>query len=233
MNSYCRIAGQASPEAASPAVTLVLGGQKSGKSRHAEMVAASWLAHPEHEAVLVATAQAWDDEMHERITRHQADRFHRAPRMRTVEEPLQLADTITQCSTPQTLVVVDCLTLWLTNWLMPMEVHGADEPMGLRMRRQQFQSARQALLNALQQAAGPVLLVSNEMGWGVMPMGRAVRVFADELGMLNQAVAVVSQQVVLVVAGQAVDVKALAAASTVQSVVDPLRSEPCDQGGQP
>ena len=72
------------------------------------------------QAVLIATAQPWDEEMHERIARHQADRTERVPGMRTVEEPHALAAALRQHSTPETLVVVDCLTLWLTNCLMPM-----------------------------------------------------------------------------------------------------------------
>lgn len=193
-----------------PAHCLILGGQKSGKSRHAEAAAVRWLNQPGHEAVLIATAQAWDEEMQERIARHQTDRALFAAGLQTVEEPLQLAQAIRLHSAPQRLLVVDCLTLWLTNYLMPIDVPDADEATGLLARRAKFQTATQDVLAALQSAQGPVLLVSNEMGWGVMPMGRAVRAFADELGLLNQAVAGLCQQVLMVVAGQAVDVKALA-----------------------
>jgi len=101
---------------------LILGGQKSGKSRRAEALAQAWLAQSAtNKAVLIATAQPWDDEMRARIARHQADRAQRVPGMHTVEEPLQLAQAISAHSAPQTLIVVDCLTLWLTNWLMPVE----------------------------------------------------------------------------------------------------------------
>jgi adenosylcobinamide kinase / adenosylcobinamide-phosphate guanylyltransferase len=101
---------------------FILGGQKSGKSRRAELLARDWLAQStRHKAVFIATAQPWDDEMRERIARHQRDRAERVPGMTTVEEPLQLAYAIQQHSQPDTLVVVDCLTLWLTNWLMPVE----------------------------------------------------------------------------------------------------------------
>jgi adenosylcobinamide kinase/adenosylcobinamide-phosphate guanylyltransferase len=100
---------------------LILGGQKSGKSRRAELLARQWLGQgADHRAVLIATAQPWDDEMRERIARHQADRAERVPGMATVEEPLALAQAIAQHSTPQTLLVVDCLTLWLTNCIMPV-----------------------------------------------------------------------------------------------------------------
>lgn len=91
---------------------FILGGQKSGKSRRAELLARDWLAQrADHRAVLIATAQPWDDEMRQRIARHRSDRAARAPGMATVEEPLDLAGALRQHSTPQTLVVVDCLTL--------------------------------------------------------------------------------------------------------------------------
>ena len=104
------------PPQAIAASEFILGGQKSGKSRRAEALAHQWLtASSEHHAVLIATAQPWDSEMEARIARHQADRAERVPGMRTVEEPLALAEAITQHSRPDTLLVVDCLTLWLTN----------------------------------------------------------------------------------------------------------------------
>ena len=175
---------------------LILGGQKSGKSRRAELLARQWLdAAPDHQAVLIATAQPWDDEMRQRIARHQADRAERVPGMRTVEEPIALAEAIRQHSSARTLVVVDCLTLWLTNLLMPAENESnlALEPMD---------TARTAsLLIAIQEAAGPVVLVGNEIGLGVIPMGREVRAFVDALGRLNQDVAAVCERVTLMAAG--------------------------------
>ena len=103
---------------------LILGGQKSGKSRRAELLARTWLdGAPDREAALIATGQPWDDEMRERIARHRRDRAERVPGMATLEEPLDLAAMLARHSTPQRLLVVDCLTLWLANWLMPM--HGA------------------------------------------------------------------------------------------------------------
>src|ERR1700712_638950 len=99
---------------------FILGGQKSGKSRRAEQLAADWLASaPNHRAGLVATAQAHDDEMRARIRRHQQDRAIRVPGMTTVEEPVALAQAIVSHSAPDTMVVVDCLTLWLTQLLVP------------------------------------------------------------------------------------------------------------------
>ncbi|NMM12736.1 MAG: bifunctional adenosylcobinamide kinase/adenosylcobinamide-phosphate guanylyltransferase [Rhodoferax sp.] len=177
---------------------LILGGQKSGKSRRAETLARDWLAQSaSHHAVLIATAQPWDEEMRERIARHQVDRAARVPGMTTVEEPLALAAAIAQHSRPDTLVVVDCLTLWLTNWLMPaepvLEVNQPLAPVG---------SAQVAiLLRAIEKAPGPVVLVGNEIGMGVIPMGSEVRAFVDALGRLNQDVAAVCQRVTLMAAG--------------------------------
>jgi len=184
---------------------LILGGQKSGKSRRAELLARQWLdAAPYHQAVLIATAQPWDEEMRQRIARHQSDRAERVPGMRTVEEPIALAEAIRQHSNARTLVVVDCLTLWLTNLLMPAdyESNSAPEPMD---------TARAAsLLIAIQEAAGPVVLVGNEIGLGVIPMGREVRAFVDALGRLNQDVAATCQRVTLMAAGLPLTLKGVA-----------------------
>lgn len=175
---------------------LILGGQKSGKSRRAELMARQWLGQgADHRAVLIATAQPWDDEMRARIARHQADRAQRVPGMTTVEEPLALAQAIAQHSTPQTLLVVDCLTLWLTNVLMPAE----PKPNQPSAPVEYAQTA--PLLIAIEKAPGPVVLVGNEIGLGVIPMGREVRAFVDALGQLNQAVAQVCQRVTLMAAG--------------------------------
>jgi adenosylcobinamide kinase/adenosylcobinamide-phosphate guanylyltransferase len=172
---------------------LILGGQKSGKSRRAELLARQWLqADPAHRAVLVATGQAWDAEMAARIARHQAERALRAPGLATVEEPLALADALRQHSRPDTLVVVDCLTLWLTNRLMPADpvatMSDADDTMA-------------DLVRAIRAAPGPLVLVGNEIGLGVIPMGREVRAFVDALGQLNQAVAAACARVTLMAAG--------------------------------
>ena len=176
---------------------LILGGQKSGKSRRAELLARKWLAQsPGHDALLVATAQPWDDEMRDRIARHRHDRAERVPGLRTLEEPLQLAQALAQHASPRTLLVVDCLTLWLTNWLMPAESNDSN--------RQPAQYPREQVaifLEAIQASAGPVVLVGNEIGLGVIPMGRETRAFVDALGMLNQAVAQACERVTLMAAG--------------------------------
>nr|WP_315204131.1 bifunctional adenosylcobinamide kinase/adenosylcobinamide-phosphate guanylyltransferase [uncultured Albidiferax sp.] len=183
---------------------FILGGQKSGKSRRAEQLATAWLADPGHRAVFIATAQPWDTEMAERIARHQRDRAERVPGMQTVEEPLLLAEAIRQHSRPDTLLVVDCLTLWLTNLLMPAESK-KNQPPAL------IPSAQAAIfLEAIGAAPGPLVLVGNEIGLGVIPMGREVRAFVDALGTLNQQVAQRCQRVTLMAAGLPLTLKDLA-----------------------
>lgn len=181
---------------------LILGGQKSGKSRRAELLARHWLTEsPTHDAVLIATAQPWDEEMRQRITRHQEDRAARVPGLRTLEEPLQLAQALAQCSQPQTLVVVDCLTLWLTNWLMPAEPPVSPASQAAQAAQVQIQIQIAQLLQAIEQAPGPVIFVGNEIGLGVIPLGRETRAFVDALGLLNQRVAQACQRVTLMAAG--------------------------------
>jgi adenosylcobinamide kinase/adenosylcobinamide-phosphate guanylyltransferase len=185
---------------------LILGGQRSGKSRRAEMLARSWLdAAPDHQAVLLATATPWDDEMRERITRHRQDRTQRVPGMTTVEEPVKLAQALTQHSSARTLVVVDCLTLWLTNLLMPAVIL---EPNSAPAHDPQAQAAM--LLIAIQGCTGPVVLVGNEIGLGVIPMGRETRAFVDTLGRLNQDVAAACQRVTFMAAGLPLTLKGAA-----------------------
>ena len=185
---------------------LILGGQRSGKSRRAELLAREWLARsPDHEAVMIATAQACDDEMKQRIARHQQDRAERVPGMQTVEEPLALGEALARHSNAQTIVVIDCLTLWLTNLLMPHQDHPdtenkpKNESNGLPARGVRLYTA--ILLIAIENAPGPVILVGNEIGLGVIPMGRETRDFVDALGRLNQDVAAACRRVTFMAAG--------------------------------
>jgi adenosylcobinamide kinase/adenosylcobinamide-phosphate guanylyltransferase len=194
-------------------VELILGGQKSGKSRRAELLAQAWLAGGDaavpRQATLIATAQPWDAEMHQRIARHRADRALRVPGLATVEEPLALARTLRHLSAPHHLLVVDCLTLWLTNLLMPADaaVASAEDAEQNRPFALVSKAPTAQLLEALRCAPGPVVLVGNEIGLGVIPLGREVRQFVDALGLLNQGVAEMAQRVVLMVAGQALPIK--------------------------
>jgi adenosylcobinamide kinase/adenosylcobinamide-phosphate guanylyltransferase len=178
---------------------LILGGQRSGKSRRAEALAQQWLAQDgDRQALLIATAQAWDSEMRERIERHQRERAQRVPGMTTLEEPRALAQALTTLSGPSTLLVVDCLTLWLTNLLMPVDGVGAVS----------VETCTLDLCRAIATAGGPVVLVGNEIGMGVIPMGTENRAFVDALGTLNQTVASVCDRVTLMAAGLPLTLKA-------------------------
>ncbi|AEB83541.1 bifunctional adenosylcobinamide kinase/adenosylcobinamide-phosphate guanylyltransferase [Alicycliphilus denitrificans] len=178
---------------------LILGGQKSGKSRRAEMLAREWLAQsPAYRALLIATGQPWDDEMRARIARHRRERAERVPGLATVEEPRDLAAALARHGAPDTLIVVDCLTLWLTNWLMPASApeYEPNWPPG-----QDWKAQAALFLEAVRQAPGPVVLVGNEIGLGVIPLGREVRAFVDALGALNQQAAQACARVTLMAAG--------------------------------
>jgi adenosylcobinamide kinase / adenosylcobinamide-phosphate guanylyltransferase len=176
---------------------LIVGGQRSGKSVHAERLAQQWLsAAPGREVLVLATAVASDEEMHERIQRHRQDR---PKAFGTLEVPLALGQAIAEQAAPHRLLLVDCLTLWLTHVLMPMHALAPDHASA-------WPAVRSALFDGLaraRQQGSPVVLISNEVGWGVVPMGREVREFVDELGRLNQSVAQVCDTLTLMVAGQA------------------------------
>lgn len=177
--------------------TLVLGGARSGKSRRAEQLAADWLAAPGREALLLATAWAGDEEMAARIARHRADRALRVPQLGCEETPIELPAAIRRLSGPHRLLVVDCLTLWLTQCRMP--------PPG-----QALQDARRLeaeLVDVVAAAAGPIVLVSNEIGLGVLPMAREAREAVDALGHLHQRLATVCDSVTLMVAGLPLNLK--------------------------
>lgn len=170
---------------------LILGGARSGKSSEAERrAAASGLA-----VTVIATAEALDAEMAARIRRHQADR---PAGWRTLEAPLALADTLRREAAPERCLVVDCLTLWLTNLLIDADrlPPGADAAALPLFRRE-----RDALLATLPALPGRVLLVANEVGLGLVPDTPLGRLFRDEAGRLNQAVAALCERVVFVAAG--------------------------------
>jgi adenosylcobinamide kinase/adenosylcobinamide-phosphate guanylyltransferase len=182
---------------------LILGGQRSGKSRVAEARAACWLRSDGHQAVLIATALAGDAEMAERIQQHRTERSLRVPGLQTHEEPHALATALTRWSATHRLLVIDCLTLWLTQLAMPLE--------GPPATRIQLDDAVAVLMQALQAAPGPVVLVSNEIGSGLAALSGPVRQFVDALGSLHQTVARCCSQVTLMVAGCELPVKRQAA----------------------
>ena len=172
--------------------TLILGGARSGKSSHAEALAAASGKH----VVYVATAQARDEEMAARIAMH---RKQRNPEWMTVEETIALGGVIRSHCQPDSILLIDCLTLWLSNLLFSgsreyPEIGAIDPPA-------EFQSQRQDFIRALQKATGDVILVSNEVGTGIVPAGAVSRWFVDEAGRLHQEVAAICDKAVLVVAG--------------------------------
>ena len=177
---------------------LILGGAKSGKSRAAESRAARWLAaDPAHHATLIATALPGDAEMAARIARHRADRAARLPRLACVEAARALGATVRALAQPQQLLLVDCLTLWLTQCCMPLP----------GTRTGAWADERAALLDAVQHSTSPLVLVSNEIGLGVMPMSAQARACVDALGALHQALAAACSRVTLLVASCELSVK--------------------------
>lgn len=181
-----------------PAHELILGGAKSGKSRAAEQRAAAWLAGGgERRATLVATALPGDTEMAERIERHRADRALRVPALDTVEASTALGATLQRLAQPQRLLVVDCLTLWLTQCLLPPPGTAAAD----------WRRERAELLAALRDSTSPLVLVANEIGLGVMPLSAQARGCVDALGLLQQDVAAACERVTLLVAGCELRVK--------------------------
>ncbi len=171
---------------------LILGGARSGKSRYAEQLAqASGLP-----VSVLVTAHAGDAEMAERIRQHQQQR---PPHWQVLESPLALAATLQAHAAPERLLLVDCLTLWLSNLLLDGQQSDLDD--GPIVLSPQFRQQRQALLDTLPNLPGKIILISNEVGMGIVPMGALARCFADEAGRLNQAVAALCQHVTLVAAG--------------------------------
>lgn len=160
---------------------LILGGARSGKSRLAERLA----GESGLEVIYIATSQALDGEMSERIRAH---RDRRPAHWALVEEPLLLARVLSEHASAQRCLLVDCLTLWLTNLLV------LDDDARL-------QHEREALLASLANLPGRLILVSNETGLGVVPMGELTRRYVDEAGLLHQAIAERCQRVVFTVAG--------------------------------
>ena len=168
-----------SPAGGVAAVTLVLGGARSGKSRHAETLVMGAAAS----ATYIATAEAGDAEMAARIAEHQR---RRGDFWRTVEEPLDLAGAIRAYAKPKRPILVDCLTLWLSNLLLAGRI---------------IEHESEILFGALREAHGPVVFVANEVGMGLVPETPLGREFRDAAGRLNQRIAALADRVVFVAAG--------------------------------
>lgn len=176
--------------------TLVIGGARSGKSAYAEMLAATAEHANEKTVIYIATAQRGDAEMAQRIAHH---RQIREAHWLTVEEPLALGAAIEKYSKPESVLLIDCLTVWLSNLLFSEQ---RDFPeVGSITPPACFHTQRAAFLQALAQAQGEVILVTNEVGQGIVPQGAVSRWFVDEAGRLNQAVAAVCEHAVMIVAG--------------------------------
>lgn len=179
--------------------TLLLGGARSGKtaralelasqsasqaaSRVPSQVPSQVAGQPSGELIYIATAEARDDEMTARIARHRAER---GPRWRTIESPLALAETLSANSLPESVIVVDCLTLWLSNILL------ADRDVEAETR---------ALCEAIEQSPAQLILVSNEVGLGIVPVTALGRGFRDCQGRLNQRIAAIAGNVEFIAAG--------------------------------
>jgi len=160
---------------------LILGGARSGKSRLAEKIALESGLN----VIYIATAQPLDEEMQERILHHQESR----PReWQVIEEPLSLSEKLQEIDAQNQLILIDCLTLWMSNLLL----QDASE---LQM------SQCQKLLTILPNLKSEIILVSNETGLGVVPMGNISRKFIDESGRLHQQIGQIVQKVVFCVAG--------------------------------
>jgi len=172
--------------------TLVLGGARSGKSGYADRLA----IESGKEVVYIATATAGDAEMATRIAHHRAGR---PSEWTTVEEPLALGNQLLRWSSPDRLILVDCLTLWLSNLLFSS---GEQYPeVGEITLPALFHEQQDMLASALTKCASDVVLVSNEVGMGIMPFGAISRCFVDEQGRLNQAMAALCDRAVFVAAG--------------------------------
>lgn len=169
---------------------LILGGARSGKSRLAEKLA----AESGYAVTYIATSQPLDGEMNARVRHH---RERRPGHWALVEEPLELARILRDNAGAETFLLVDCLTLWLTNLLM------LEDP-------QRLDAERDALLECLAELPGEIVFVSNETGMGVVPLGELTRRYVDEAGWLHQALAERCQRVVLAVAGLPLTLKGTA-----------------------
>ncbi len=178
-------------------LTLVLGGARSGKSRYAQGAAEAFARERGVVPTFIATGEAGDAEMAERIARHRADR---GGGWRTVEAPLALAEAVAELSA-EDVAVVDCLTLWLANSMAAPEGHA---------------ERLEGLPPALAASPARLWVISNEVGWGIVPDNALARRFRDEAGLLHQRVAAVAAETLLVVAGQVLRLSPLSGGSTAE-----------------
>ncbi len=188
-------------------LTLVIGGARSGKSKYAVELATRWGAS----TLFVATAEARDAEMRARIERHRSER---PPAWRTLEEPLEIARRIASDVEQGSVVIVDCLTVWVSN-LLGRHVGDADEPSEGEVDEARLQASdeMERLCSLRDERELRLIVISNEVGTGLVPPSPLGRCYRDLLGEVNQTVARRADKVVLLVAGIPVDIKALGQAS--------------------
>lgn len=172
-------------------IHLVLGGARSGKSRFAESLASQLeQLSSDCSVVYIATATAQDEEMTRRIAHHKKSR---PAHWNLIEEPLYLSKQIQDLNTNQT-ILIDCMTLWLTNWLCSET-------------KEQFEVEKENFLNTIESTSANVIIVSNEVGSGIVPLGELSREFVDLAGWLNQSLSKLADRVSLIVAGCEVKIK--------------------------
>ena len=172
-------------------LTLITGPARSGKTR----LAVQWALNFPPPRTYIATAQGLDPKMAERIIRHQEER---GASFQTIEEPLNLSSRLEEIMDTCSIVVVDCLTLWVSNLLGVMEKEG-----------QGILGQRDELLTVLKNTQTPVILIGNEVGWGIVPDNSLARTFRDVSGRLHQEIAQIADQVILMVAGIPLVVKGI------------------------
>ncbi|MBH5316497.1 bifunctional adenosylcobinamide kinase/adenosylcobinamide-phosphate guanylyltransferase [Paenibacillus sp. GSMTC-2017] len=197
---------------------LVTGGARSGKSRFAE----SYASRVSGSGIYIASCRPYDDEMKDRIERHREDRLRAGFEWETIEEPFQVAERLdllkkqfserssevdsgvrgNSSTTPTQIVLLDCLTLWLSNWLLKYE---QDDDGATKLREEVDR-----LIEAIEKFTYPLVIVTNEVGDGIVPAYALGRQFRDEAGRLNQRIAAICERVFLVTAGIPVDLKAIA-----------------------
>ncbi|WP_394129059.1 bifunctional adenosylcobinamide kinase/adenosylcobinamide-phosphate guanylyltransferase [Shewanella maritima] len=206
-------------------IQLILGGARSGKSRYGESVVAEFACLGQH-CVYVATALGNDDEMRQRIAKHQYDRAHVIdPKSKIdwqlIEEPLFIAEALQAIDAPNQTIFVDCLTLLLTqhllrdgqddqlsSWLNDAATSHAAQQGQFDALSVSWEEQKSRLLAVLPRLQSNVVLVSNEVGSGIVPLGELSRDFVDQAGWLNQAIAQLADEVTLVVAGMPLQLKA-------------------------
>ena len=183
---------------------LILGGARSGKSTFAQRLA----QHSEHSVAFIATATASDEDMHDRIMLHRATR---PPHWHTIEEPLKLAEALHQAADVADVILLDCITVWLSNWLFSQGDPHNVETAAISHYTKGALNAIEELLTTLATLASSktLIIVTNEVGLGIVPAYALGRIYRDVLELVNQRLAAAAARVYLMVAGLGVDIKRL------------------------